>query len=84
MGTPGFAVPSLERLVEHGYTPVAVVTGPDRARGRGRSVSPTPVKEAALKLGITTILQPESVKDPAFAEEVAALKPDVIVVVATA
>ena len=82
MGTPAFAVPSLERLVEHGYTPVAVVTGPDRARGRGRSVTPTAVKEAALRLGITTILQPESVKDPAFAEEVATLEPDVIVVVA--
>ena len=36
MGTPAFAVPSLERLVEHGYKPVAVVTGPDRPRGRGR------------------------------------------------
>ena len=82
MGTPAFAVPSLERLVEHRYTPVAVVTGPDRARGRGRSVSPTPVKEAALRLGIPTILQPESVKEPAFADAVAALEPDVIVVVA--
>ena len=82
MGTPAFAVPSLERLVENGYKPVAVVTGPDRARGRGRSVSPTAVKEAALRLGIEEILQPESVKDPAFAEQIAALEPDVIVVVA--
>lgn len=82
MGTPEFAVPSLERLVEHGYKPVAVVTGPDRPRGRGRKVSPTPVKEAALRLGIAPIMQPESVKDPAFAEEVAALEPDVMVVVA--
>lgn len=82
MGTPGFAVPSLERLVEGGYAPVAVVTGPDRVRGRGRKVSPTPVKEAAVRLGIATILQPESVKDPVFADAVAALEPDVIVVVA--
>ncbi len=82
MGTPAFAVPSLERLVENGYKPVAVVTGPDRARGRGRAVSPTAVKEAALRLGIEPILQPESVKDPAFADEIAALEPEVIVVVA--
>ncbi|MDX1548611.1 MAG: methionyl-tRNA formyltransferase, partial [Rhodothermales bacterium] len=82
MGTPEFAVPSLERLVEAGYAPVAVVTGPDRRRGRGQKTTPTPVKEAAQRLGIETILQPERVKDPAFAEAVAALEPDVIVVVA--
>lgn len=82
MGTPAFAVPSLERLVAHGYRPVAVVTGPDRPRGRGQKHTPTPVKEAARRLGIETILQPESVKDPAFAAAVAALKPDLIVVVA--
>ncbi len=82
MGTPAFAVPSLERLVEHGYRPVAVVTGPDRPRGRGRKPTPTPVKEAALRLGIDRLLQPESVKDPAFADEIAALAPDVLVVVA--
>lgn len=82
MGTPEFAVPSLERLVENGYAPAAVVTGPDRPRGRGQQMTPTPVKEAALRLGIETILQPESVKDPAFANRIAALRPDVIVVVA--
>ena len=82
MGTPEFAVPSLERLVDNGYAPVAVATGPDRRRGRGRKLSPTPVKEAALRLGIGQILQPESVKDPAFAEAIVALEPDVIVVVA--
>jgi len=82
MGTPEFAVPSLERLATHGYTPIAVVTGPDRPRGRGQKLTPTPVKEAALRLNIAPILQPESVKDPAFAEAVAALAPDVIVVVA--
>ncbi|MEX0821192.1 MAG: methionyl-tRNA formyltransferase [Rhodothermales bacterium] len=82
MGTPDFAVPSLERLAESGYTPVAVVTGPDKPRGRGQRITPTPVKKAALRLGVDTILQPESVKEPAFAEEVRALDPDVIVVVA--
>ncbi len=82
MGTPDFAVPSLERLVESGYKPVAVVTGPDKARGRGRQVSPTPVKVAAQRLGIDRIIQPESVKDPTFADEIRQLEPDVIVVVA--
>jgi methionyl-tRNA formyltransferase len=82
MGTPEFAVPSLERLVEEEYRPVAVATAPDRRRGRGLKVQPSPVKDAALRLGIETILQPDSVKDPSFAEQVAALSPDVIVVVA--
>lgn len=82
MGTPDFAVPSLERLVEEGYRPTAVATGPDRPRGRGQQVTPTPVKKAARKLDISHILQPESVKDPAFAEEVRAVRPDIIVVVA--
>ncbi|HET6568360.1 MAG TPA: methionyl-tRNA formyltransferase [Rhodothermales bacterium] len=82
MGTPEFAVPSLRRLAENGYKPVAVVTGPDKPRGRGQKITPTPVKQAALELGIETILQPESVKDPEFARQIAALEPDVIVVVA--
>ena len=82
MGTPEFAVPSLKLLVEEGYTPIAVVTGPDRERGRGQQVTPTPVKETAQDLGIERILQPESVRDEAFAEEVAALEPDVIAVAA--
>ncbi|MEM9665718.1 MAG: methionyl-tRNA formyltransferase [Bacteroidota bacterium] len=82
MGTPDFAVPSLDRLVEHGYAPVAVVTGPDKRRGRGGTATPTAVKRAALEHGIEQILQPASVKDPAFAEAVGALAPDVIVVVA--
>lgn len=82
MGTPEFAVPSLEALVEAGYTPVAVATGPDRPRGRGQQVTPTPVKKAAQQAGIERLLQPESVRDPAFAEAVADVAPDVIVVVA--
>ena len=82
MGTPAFAVPSLEHLVEAGYAPTAVVTGPDRPRGRGQQVTPTPVKRVAQQLGLERILQPASVKDPAFAEAVAALQPDVIAVVA--
>lgn len=82
MGTPAFAVPSLEILAENGYAPVAVVTSPDARARRGGGMRPTPVKAAAQRLGIDTILQPESVKDPAFAEAVAALEADVMVVVA--
>ena len=82
MGTPHFAVPSLRALAASGLTPVAVATAPDRKRGRGQKTSATAVKEAALELGIETILQPEDVKDPAFAEQVQALQPDIIVVVA--
>jgi len=82
MGTPAFAVPALERLCESGYKPVAAVTGPDKPRGRGQKMSAPPIKIASLRLGITPILQPESVRDPSFVSSVAALKPDLIVVVA--
>ena len=82
MGTPEFAVPSLTALVEADYTPVAVATGPDRPRGRGQEVTPTPVKTAAQEAGVDRILQPEDVTDPAFAEAVAEVAPDVIAVVA--
>ena len=82
MGTPEFAVPSLEALVDAGYAPTAVVTGPDRPRGRGQEVTPTPVKKAAQEAGIDRILQPEDVKSDDFAEAVGALDPDVIAVVA--
>jgi methionyl-tRNA formyltransferase len=82
MGTPDFAVPSLNALVAAGIRPVAVVTGPDKPRGRGQKLSPTAVKQAALDLGIDTILQPEDVKAPEFAISIEALKADIIVVVA--
>jgi methionyl-tRNA formyltransferase len=82
MGTPEFAVPSLNALIDAGYPPVAVATGPDRPRGRGQKMTPTPVKRAAQQAEIGSILQPNSVKDPSFAEDVAATAPDVIVVVA--
>jgi methionyl-tRNA formyltransferase len=82
MGTPLFAVPSLRALAAAGLTPMAVATAPDRKRGRGQKTSATAVKEAAMDLGIETILQPLDVKDPLFAEQVRALAPDVIVVVA--
>ncbi len=81
MGTPDFAVPSLQLLVDSGYAPVAVVTAPDKPRGRGLRLSPSPVKEVALAQGLP-VLQPESVKDPAFAQAVKDLQADVQVVVA--
>lgn len=82
MGTPEFAVPSLNALCDAGLEPMAVVTAPDKPRGRGQRLSPTAVKAAAEERGISTILQPESVKDPAFAAAVRELAPDIIVVVA--
>ncbi len=81
MGTPGFAVPSLEALVDAGYRVKAVVTQPDRPRGRGRKPGAPPVKAAAIELGLE-VLQPERVSEPAFAAEIMARNPDVIVVVA--
>lgn len=81
MGTAPFAVPSLAKLVENGYAISAVVTGPDRPRGRGRRMSPTPVKEIADVRGLP-VMQPESLRDQAFAGAVRSLAPDLIVVVA--
>jgi len=81
MGTASFAVPSLAILAENGYAIPAVVTGPERPRGRGRKMSPTPVKELAVARGLH-VLQPEKLKDQAFAGEVRSLDPDLIVVVA--
>jgi methionyl-tRNA formyltransferase len=81
MGTASFAVPSLEILAENGYAIPAVVTGPDRPRGRGRQMSPTPVKEMAVARGLT-VMHPEKLRDQAFAGAVRSLNPDLIVVVA--
>jgi len=81
MGTPDFAVPSLRILHEAGHEIAAVVTAPDRKRGRGQKVSFTPVKEFALEHGIS-VLQPESLKDGEFQEALAAFEADCFVVVA--
>lgn len=78
MGTPQFAVPALKDLAPH---LVAVVTQPDRRRGRGHRLQPSAVKEAALELGLP-ILQPHKVKDEQFLVKLQGLKPDLIVVVA--
>jgi methionyl-tRNA formyltransferase len=81
MGTPDFAVPSLEILLENNFAVSAVVTAPDKPRGRGRQVSVTPVKEAALRHSLP-ILQPESLKDHEFVAQLSSFEPELIVVVA--
>jgi methionyl-tRNA formyltransferase len=80
-GTPDFAVPSLQALFESGNDIVTVVTQPDRVKGRGHVMSQPPVKEFAARKGIP-VIQPQSVRSPAFFEDLAALDPDVISVVA--
>lgn len=81
MGTPDFAVPSLEILVQHHYPVLAVVTAPDKPRGRGQEVTPTAVKHAALRFGLP-VIEAHSVKDPDFIRRIADLHPDLLVVVA--
>jgi methionyl-tRNA formyltransferase len=81
MGTPRFAVPSLSRLLEDGHDMAAVVTQPDKPRGRGREVYPPPVKLLALEKGLR-VLQPENVNLEQPVTELATLKPELIVVVA--
>jgi len=80
-GTPDFAVAPLKSLLESQHEMIAVVTQPDRQSGRGRKVHACPVKEEALKAGIS-VLQPEKVRDPEFVNELRTLAPSVIVVVA--
>lgn len=81
MGTPEFALPSLNILLEHQYVIPAVVTAPDKPRGRGKQVSYTPVKEFSLSKGLP-VLQRENLKDPPFVHQLTQLQPDLIVVVA--
>lgn len=81
MGTPDFAVPSLLALVDSGYEVRAVVTRPDRPKGRGRKRVPSPVKRAAEERDLD-VLQPESVNEPAFVQRLRGLEPDIVVVVA--
>ena len=81
MGTPPFAVPTLNALDENGYDIAMVVTQPDRPRGRGRKVAPTAVKALAQNLGYR-VVQPTSIKTADFSNLVSELKPDFLVVVA--
>lgn len=81
MGTPDFAVPSLKILLESRHEVKAVVTAPDKERGRGRKVSFTPVKEFALQNNLP-VLQPEKLKNPEFIEQLKNFNADLFVVVA--
>lgn len=81
MGTPDFAVPALRALVRHGYPVVAVVTQPDRPRGRGLSATPPPVKVAAEGLNLT-VLQPEKVRSAEFLAAFSDLAPEIVIVAA--
>ena len=81
MGTPQFAVTSLDALIVAGCDVVAVVTAPDKPAGRGQKVSVSAVKQYALNNGLK-VLQPEKLKSPEFLEELKALNADLQVVVA--
>lgn len=81
MGTPDFAVESLDAICQAGYEVVGVVTVPDRQTGRGLKVTYSPVKEYALSHGLR-LLQPEKLRDEAFQDELRGLGADIFVVVA--
>lgn len=81
MGTPEIAVPSLERLISDGHDLCAVVTQPDRPKGRGKKLAFSPVKEAAMRHELE-ILQPEKASQPDFLDRLRELNPDLIVVIA--
>lgn len=80
LGTPAFAVPTLERIVAAGHEVLEVVTQPDRPKGRGREVAASPVKEAALRLRLP-VYQPERVRRPEAVARLAALAPEAMVIV---
>ncbi len=80
-GTPRFAVPTLEKLVQSGHRVHLVVTQPDRPKGRGLEIVASPVKQSALKLNLP-IAQPEKIKtNEEFRSQLTAIKPDAIIVV---
>jgi methionyl-tRNA formyltransferase len=80
LGTPMFAVPTLERVVEAGHQVSAVFTQPDRPKGRGGRLAASPVKEAALRLGLA-VHQPERIRRPEVIGELKAMQPEAMVVV---
>lgn len=81
MGTPDFAVPSLQALLDRGDDICAVFTQPDKPKGRGHKLQPPPVKELALRHSLP-VLQPDTLRDEAVQESIAELEPDAIIVVA--
>ena len=81
MGTPDFAVGTLEALVKAGHEVVLAVTQPDKPKGRGKAMQPTPVKEAAEAHGIP-VYQPVKIREASCVDYLRTFQPDVIVVVA--
>ena len=81
MGTPDFAVPSLEALIQAGHEIAAVYTQPDKPKGRGHKLQAPPVKELAIKHNIP-VYQPVTLRKPEAIEELRALQPELIVVAA--
>jgi len=80
-GTPDFALPPLQALIDEGCHIVAVLTQPDRPAGRGKQLRASPVKQLALENGLE-VMQPESLKDSGWMQKLTDLKPDLMVVVA--
>jgi methionyl-tRNA formyltransferase len=81
MGTPDFAVPSLDLLSQEGYNVALVVTQPDRPKGRGRQLVAPPIKAKALALNLE-ILQPSTLKSQEFTDQIKSIQPDFFVVIA--
>jgi len=80
LGTPSFAVPTLERILQAGHEVLAVYTQPDRPKGRGQELAASPVKTVASAAGLA-VRQPERIRRPEIVAELAALRPDGMVVV---
>ncbi|MBZ5607092.1 MAG: methionyl-tRNA formyltransferase [Acidobacteriia bacterium] len=80
LGTPSFAVPTLERVVAAGHRVLSVYTQPDRPKGRGGQLAASPVKETALRLGLT-VHQPERVRRPEVVEQLRGMHPEAMVIV---
>ncbi|MBN1903823.1 MAG: methionyl-tRNA formyltransferase [Deltaproteobacteria bacterium] len=81
MGTPDFAVPALKSLVNAGYDIKAIITQPDKPKGRGLTLSACPVKEVAISYGLN-VMQPDNVNDNGFIEALRLIKPDIFIVAA--
>ncbi len=81
MGTPEFAVESLEKIVDGGWEVAGVVTQPDRPKGRGKKIQPPPVKVKAAELGIQ-VYQPVALRNKAVLDNIKRMNPDIVVVVA--
>ncbi|MBO6040988.1 MAG: methionyl-tRNA formyltransferase [Oscillospiraceae bacterium] len=81
MGTPDFAAASLQKLLDEGFEVVGVFTQPDRPKGRGMALQPSPVKEIAVSAGLP-VFQPEKMRDGTALRQLSTLHPDILVVVA--